>query len=105
MSSQDLRDAPDRRSVCACGMVVIRQRPLTAKGFVFITLEDETGFANIVVKPDLAKQFCRDVIYSNVLYVWEKIEQKDGVVNVVGGRFRSVAIDGDSIKLKSRDFH
>lgn len=105
MSSQDLRGAPDRSSVCACGMVVIRQRPLTAKGFVFITLEDETGFANIVVKPDLAKRFRRDVIYSNVLYVWGRIERKDGVVNVVGERFRSVAIDANSIRLKSRDFH
>lgn len=105
LSSQELRDVPDGRSVCACGMVVIRQRPLTAKGFVFITLEDETGFANIVVKPDLAKRFRRDVIFSNVLYVWGKIERKDGVVNVVGARFRSVAIDSDSIKLKSRDFH
>ena len=105
LSSQELRDVPDGRSVCACGMVVIRQRPLTAKGFVFITLEDETGFANIVVKPGLAKRFRRDVIFSNVLYVWGKIERKDGVVNVVGERFRSVAIDSDSIKLKSRDFH
>ena len=105
LSSAELREVPDRRPVCACGMVVIRQRPLTAKGFVFITLEDETGFANIVVKPNLAKQFRRDVIFSNVLYVWGKIERKDGVVNVVGERFRSVAIDGASVKLKSRDFH
>ena len=105
LSSQELREIPDRYSVCVCGMVVIRQRPLTAKGFVFITLEDETGFANIVVKPNLAKQFRRDVIFSNVLYVWGKIERKDGVVNVVGERFRSVAIDGETVKLKSRDFH
>ncbi len=105
LSSAELREVPDRRPVCACGMVVIRQRPLTAKGFVFITLEDETGFANIVVKPNLAKQFRREVIFSNVLYVWGKIERKDGVVNVVGERFRSVAIDGASVKLKSRDFH
>lgn len=104
LSGQELRDVPDRRSVCACGMVVIRQRPLTAKGFVFITLEDETGFANIVVKPNLAKRFRKDVLFSHALYVWGKVERKDGVVNVVGERFRSVAIDCEDVRLKSRDF-
>ncbi len=105
LSSQELHDAPDRRSVCVCGMVVIRQRPLTAKGFVFITLEDETGFANIVIKPNLAKRFRPAVLFSHVLYVWGRIERKDGVVNVVGERFQSVGIDCENLKLKSRDFH
>ena len=53
----DLRGARQGRVVRVAGMVITRQRPGTAKGFVFLTLEDETGVANIIVRPDL---FARD---------------------------------------------
>ena len=50
---RDLRTARQGRRVRVAGMVITRQRPGTAKGFVFLTLEDETGIANIIVRPDL----------------------------------------------------
>jgi error-prone DNA polymerase len=103
-SAADLREIPDRKTVLACGMVVIRQRPITAKGFVFITLEDETGFANIVVNPNLATRFRKEVIFSHALLVTGVIERKDGVVNVIGRQFQPLMIEGKSLKLKSRDF-
>ena len=103
-SAADLRDIPNKRIISACGMVVIRQRPLTAKGFVFLTLEDETGFANIVIKPDLAKRFRREVMFSSALLVRGQVERKDGVINVIGRRFQPVMIEGENLTLKSRDF-
>src|SRR6185295_14015342 len=53
LRASDLRSARQGRRVRVAGMVITRQRPGTAKGFVFLTLEDETGIANIIVRPDL----------------------------------------------------
>ena len=57
MRAVDLRSVRQGRQVRVAGMVITRQRPGTAKGFVFLTLEDETGIANIIVRPDI---FARD---------------------------------------------
>src|SRR5439155_17325469 len=57
LRARDLAAARQGRRVRVAGMVITRQRPGTAKGFVFLTLEDETGIANIIVRPDL---FARD---------------------------------------------
>src|SRR5262249_1986936 len=57
LRARDLTSARQGRRVRVAGMVITRQRPGTAKGFVFLTLEDETGIANIIVRPDL---FARD---------------------------------------------
>ncbi|HWR82527.1 MAG TPA: error-prone DNA polymerase [Candidatus Deferrimicrobium sp.] len=104
MSAAQLRQASGNGGVFTAGMVVIRQRPVTAKGFVFLTLEDETGFANIVVKPRLAKLFRNEVMFASALMVQGVLERKDGVVNVVGRKFFPFIIDGDQLKFKSRDF-
>src|SRR5204862_697064 len=53
LRASDLHTARQGRRVRVAGMVITRQRPGTAKGFVFLTLEDETGIANIIVRPDL----------------------------------------------------
>ncbi len=103
-SSVDLREFPDKKSVLVAGVVVIRQRPGTAKGFMFITLEDETGFANIVVRPNLAKQFRADLIGSSALLVRGTLEKKDGVINVMGERFYPLQLTDKTISFKSRDF-
>ncbi len=104
LATADLKTADGRNPVTVAGLVVIRQRPLTAKGFVFITLEDETGFANIVVKPTLAKRFRSVVMFSAGLLVRGTLERTDGVINVVGKSFQPFVIDGGQLRLKSRDF-
>ena len=53
LRASDLPQARDGRRVRVAGMVITRQRPGTAKGFVFLTLEDETGISNVIVRPDL----------------------------------------------------
>ncbi len=103
-SSADLRNFPDKTKVLVAGVVVIRQRPGTAKGFMFITLEDETGFSNIVVRPNLAKQFRVELIGSSALLVRGTLEKKDGVVNVMGERFYPLKLNDKEISFKSRDF-
>jgi error-prone DNA polymerase len=63
-------------------MVITRQRPGTAKGFVFLTLEDETGIANIIVRPDLFASDRLTVIEEQFLLVDGVLQHQDGVVSV-----------------------
>ncbi len=95
----DLRQARQGRVVRVAGMVITRQRPGTAKGFVFLTLEDETGVANIIVRPDL---FARDrmvIVEEPFLVVEGVLQNQDGVIAVraeaVQG-MRGVDIDFDA---------
>jgi len=81
-------------------MVITRQRPGTAKGFVFLTLEDETGVANIIVRPDL---FARDrliIVGEPFLLIDGVLQNQDGVVSVraeaVQGMKKAAAIDFDA---------
>jgi error-prone DNA polymerase len=99
----DLRTERNGRRVRVAGMVITRQRPGTAKGFVFLTLEDETGIANIIVRPDL---FARDrlvVAEERFLLVDGLLQHQDGVVSV-----RAEAVQGmtnAAIDFDSHDFY
>ena len=53
LTAVDLAEAVNHKVVCITGCVIARQRPGTAKGFVFLSLEDETGIANIIISPDV----------------------------------------------------
>jgi error-prone DNA polymerase len=99
----DLRTERNGRRVRVAGMVITRQRPGTAKGFVFLTLEDETGIANIIVRPDL---FARDrlvVVEEKFLLVDGILQHQDGVISV---RAESIqAMTHAAIEFDSHDFH
>jgi error-prone DNA polymerase len=103
-SAAELFELSTRKLVRTAGVVIIRQRPMTAKGFMFITLEDETGFANIVVKPNMLTRFRKVIVHSRALLVKGTLEKKDGVVNVIGIHFEPLTLNGEKIRLKSRDF-
>ena len=70
------------RRVRIAGCVICRQRPGTAKGFVFLSLEDETGIANIIVAPDVFEQNRLVVTRSRFLLIAGKLQNQDGVVHV-----------------------
>ena len=99
LRAMDLHTTRQGRRVRVAGMVITRQRPGTAKGFVFLTLEDETGIANIIVRPDL---FARDrlvIVEEPFLVVDGVLQNQDGVTSVraeaVQG-MRGVDIDFDA---------
>ena len=69
--------------VCVAGLVLVRQRPGTAKGVIFLTLEDETGTANVVVWANVYERFRRAVIAGRLLRVTGKLQREAGVVHVV----------------------
>jgi error-prone DNA polymerase len=104
LRASDLRTARQGRRVRVAGMVITRQRPGTAKGFVFLTLEDETGIANIIVRPDL---FARDrltIIEEPFLIVDGVLQNQDGVTSVRAEQILAMR-GADSINFDAHDFY
>ena len=103
----DLRTARQGRRVRVAGMVITRQRPGTAKGFVFLTLEDETGVANIIVRPDL---FARDrlvIVEEPFLLVEGVLQNQEGVTSVRAEQVQGLPGgpgDGD-VDFDAHDFY
>ena len=77
---------PDRRRIKVAGLVLVRQRPGTAKGVTFITIEDETGVANLVVWADLYERQRRIVLTSNMLLVEGRVQREGLVVHIVADK-------------------
>jgi error-prone DNA polymerase len=85
------------------GTVITRQRPGTAKGFVFLTLEDETGIANVIIRPDLFDRERFTVLEQTFLLVDGILQNQDGVTSVKAERLQGLG--GPAIDLDSHDFH
>jgi error-prone DNA polymerase len=102
LRSMDLPQARDGRRVRVAGMVITRQRPGTAKGFVFLTLEDETGISNIIVRPDLFERERMTVIRQPFLIVEGVLQNQDGVISVRAERVQG--IDGPAA-VDAHDFY
>jgi len=82
ITARELMKARAGKRVAVGGLVICRQRPQTAKGFCFISLEDETGIANLVIEPHLFDRFRREIIGSVLLYAEGTVEKAGKVVNV-----------------------
>jgi error-prone DNA polymerase len=102
LRASDLPRARDGRRVRVAGMVITRQRPGTAKGFVFLTLEDETGISNIIVRPDLFDRDRMTVIRQPFLMVEGVLQNQDGVLSVKAERVQG--IDGGA-SVDAHDFY
>lgn len=77
--------------VCVAGLVLVRQRPGTAKGVIFLTLEDETGVANVVVWAKVFERFRRAVIAGRLLRVTGRLQRDHGVVHVVAEEIEDIS--------------
>jgi error-prone DNA polymerase len=102
-SAEELRNCRDGEFVRTAGCVIARQRPGTAKGFIFISMEDETGIANIIVAPDLYERDRPVLTRSKFLVVDGSLQIQDSVMHVKAIRLMAMA-DG-ALELRSRDFH
>jgi error-prone DNA polymerase len=98
----DLLHTRNGRRVRVAGMVITRQRPGTAKGFVFLTLEDETGISNIIVRPDLFDRERMTVIRRPFLLVEGVLQNLDGVLSIKAERVEG--IDG-AASVDAHDFY
>jgi error-prone DNA polymerase len=95
-TAAELRGVRDGAWVRIAGAVIVRQRPGTAKGFLFITLEDETGTSNAIVVPDLFHRHRALVQTAGILLVEGPIQNQDGVIHVRARRFER--LDGNAME-------
>jgi error-prone DNA polymerase len=103
LSAAGLTHAPHESWVKTAGVVIVRQRPGTAKGFLFITLEDETGISNLIVTPDLFQKNRSLLRGAGILLAEGVLQQVDGVTAIRARRFAELHLDGPL--PPSHDFH
>jgi error-prone DNA polymerase len=103
LSAEELRDCRDGQWVRAAGCIIARQRPGTAKGFVFLSMEDETGIANVIVTPDIYAQNQVTVTRARFLLVEGPLQNQDNVVHVKAMRLTPLA--DNAVEIHSHDFH
>jgi error-prone DNA polymerase len=102
-TASELRRIPNGRWVRIAGCVIARQRPGTAKGFVFLSLEDETGIANAIIVPDVFDSNRVTVAREQFLLIEGHLQQQDGVTSVKAERV--VPLDVTRAETRSHDFH
>ncbi|CUI84218.1 error-prone DNA polymerase [Achromobacter sp. 2789STDY5608621] len=100
-----LNGYPDKRVARACGIVTVRQRPQTSKGVIFVTLEDETGPVNVVVRPELIERQRRELLASSLLGVYGSWQSVDGVRHLIAQRLVDLSDLLGGLSMPSRNFH
>src|SRR5262249_27159123 len=103
LSAAELLLAPRSLRVRAGGLVIVRQRPGSAKGMVFLSLEDETGIANVIVDPPTFEKNRAVLLAAPLLLCEGRLERYDGVTSLKADRFWSLS--DDQHLPRSRDFH
>ena len=91
--------------VHAAGLVITRQRPGSASGVVFVTLEDETGQVNLIIRERLALQQRRILLQATLMAVWGKLQREGDVLHVIAGRLEDYSSLLGRLVVRSRDFH
>jgi len=106
-----LATVPDGQRARVGGIVIVRQRPGTAKGFVFLTVEDETGFANAIITPQRFATHRAAILNTGTMIIEGVVQNRDGVVTIKADRFRPLP-GPDSVQARtmsaidvSHDFH
>ena len=103
LSAEELIPQHNNQSVRIAGCVIARQRPGTAKGFVFLSLEDETGIANVILAPDVFEQNRITVTRNRFLRIEGPLQNQDGVIHVKAQRITPLNIS--NVEIRSHDFH
>jgi error-prone DNA polymerase len=103
LSAAELRTCKDGDFVRTAGCVIARQRPGTAMGFIFLSMEDETGIANVIVTPDLYEQNRLVVTRSKFILAEGPLQNQDGVIHVKASRL--IPLSDQTLEVRSHDFH
>lgn len=104
-TAQQINTAPNRKLARAAGMVTCRQRPGTASGVVFVTMEDETGVTNVIVHPDLVERQRRELLSSRLMGVYGQVQREGMVVHLIAKRLVDVSHLLGRLVTHSRNFH
>jgi error-prone DNA polymerase len=103
LSARELQRQPDGHCVIAAGAVIARQRPGTALGFIFLSMEDETGICNVIIHPQLYERERVLVTRGRFLKVYGKLQNQDGVIHVKADALE--LLQASAIEMRSHDFH
>ncbi len=104
-SAQELAQHRNRRLARACGIVTARQMPSTAKGTLFVTLEDETGSVNIIVRRELLERQRREILDSRLLAVYGVWQSENEVRHLIAQYLEDLTPLLGSLRTSSREFH
>ncbi len=104
-TAAELKTLPHGRLARVTGLVTGRQRPGTASGVTFVTLEDETGMVNVVVWRALADRQRKELLRSSLMSVYGTLEREGEVVHLIAGRLRDQTALLGNLIARSRDFH
>ncbi len=102
-SAAELQSMHDGRMVIAAGCVIARQRPGTAQGFIFLSMEDETGISNVIIKPQMYEEQKAVVSRSRFLRIEGRLQNQDGVVHVMAMHLEPMQMA--AVSVNSHDFH
>ncbi|WP_374537349.1 error-prone DNA polymerase [Chitinimonas taiwanensis] len=105
LSAAEIRQCQDRQPARACGLVIGRQRPGTASGVVFLTLEDETGNVNVIVWRDLVERQRKELLGARLLAVYGVVQREGEVVHLLAKRLADKSELLGDLPVPSRDFH
>ena len=104
LTAAELKTLPHGRLARVTGLVTGRQRPGTASGVTFVTLEDETGMVNVIVWRDLAERQRKELLRANLLTVYGTLEREGEVVHLIAGHLRDRTPLLGNLMTRSRDF-
>ncbi|GLR12965.1 error-prone DNA polymerase [Chitinimonas prasina] len=105
LSAAELRACQHGQPARACGIVVGRQRPGTASGVTFVTLEDETGNTNVIVWQDLGERQRKELLGARLLAVYGVVQREGEVVHLLAKRLADKSELLGTLSVESRDFH
>jgi error-prone DNA polymerase len=104
-SAEELKAMPNGKAARTAGIVTCRQRPGTAQGVIFVTLEDETGYTNVVVWNDLVERQRKELLGARLLGVEGYMQKEGGVIHLVARRLVDHSSLLGRLVTDSRDFH
>jgi error-prone DNA polymerase len=96
---------PHGKRIAVAGLTLVRQRPSTANGIVFMTIEDETGIANLIIRPDVYARCRKAARHGVVVLARGRVERQGEVVHVLAFDLQEVSLDTVDLDSRSRDFH
>jgi error-prone DNA polymerase len=105
LAAAELRAVPSGQRVKVAGLVTHRQRPETASGVVFATLEDETGTANLIIWPKVMERQLEAVLGASLMLVEGELQSEQGVIHVIARDIRDCSGWLGGLRAPSRDFH
>jgi error-prone DNA polymerase len=103
VTARELMTLPVDRRVSIAGLVLIRQRPGSANGVVFVTIEDETGIANLILWPNVLERFRRTALGATLLYCRGRLQREESVIHIVAEELRDLTSRLNTLRGRTGD--